>query len=640
MRLYLCEKPSQARDIAAVLGVNKRKQGMISGAGIIVTWAIGHLLEAAPPEAYGQQFGAPWREDVLPVLPQRFQWVVKKDTASQFAVVKKCLKQATEVVIATDADREGEVIARELLDFCGYAGPVKRLWLSALDESSIREALNNLLPGEKTAPLYQAGLARAQADWLTGINLSRLYTLKAKAQGLDRVLSIGRVQTPTLALVVNRDREIGQFIPGPYWQVSLELTKDNIIFLAQWLPALQYCDEEKRCIQKNIAQAVVNQCSQHPQATVTEVTTKRERTPAPLCFDLGTLQQVCSGKWGMGASQVLTIAQSLYETHKAVTYPRTDCGYLPTSMQKEVPVILQTLLQIDPALQPVIHNLDSRFTSRVWNDKKITAHHGIIPGRQKFDMACLNEDEEKVYRLIRQYYLAQFLPLHESDNTQAMFDIGGQRFRATGRVLVAPGWKTLFSREQQNNDNNPYHEEEPENAPLPPLFPKENIPCKCPILKTCHTSAPPPFTEGSLIAAMKNAAQFVTDSRLKQILKDNAGLGTEATRAGILDTLFKRGFLQRRGKSLCASQTARELIDALPHSLTGPGMTALWEQAMDEIEQGKLILSDFIDKQHRWMEYLIAQGRAQKLQFSLSVTKTQRRSQSKKTGKHYENLAR
>lgn len=639
MRLYLCEKPSQAKDIAAVLGVNLRKPGMITGEGIIVTWAIGHLLGSAPPEVYGPQFCAPWREDVLPLLPQTWQRVVKPDTAAQFAVVKKCLKQATEVVIATDADREGEVIARELLDYCAYTGPVKRLWLSALDESSIRQALASLWPGEKTALLYQAGLARAQADWLTGINLTRLYTLKA--QWASGVLSIGRVQTPTLALVVKRDREIEQFIPKPYWQVVAHLIKDNIALWAQWVPAPQYCDEDKRCVQKNRAEAVVSQCNQFQQACVVEVHTKREHLSAPLCFDLGTLQQVCSKKWGMGASQVLDLVQSLYETHKTVTYPRTDCGYLPVVMQKDVPVIFQALQQVDPAWQFVIPRLDVNFRSRVWNDKKITAHHGIIPTRKVFDMTRLSEDEEKVYRLICQYYLAQFLPLQVLESTVAEFDIGGQRFRATGQVTIEAGWKPLFTSEPQNNDNHhdeKKHQEDPENASLPPLSPQDNLRCQETVLKPCHTTPPSPFTEGSLIAAMKNAAQHVCDIKLKQILKDNAGLGTEATRASILDILFKRGFLKHKGKSIHASQTARELIDALPESLTSPGMTALWEQALDEIEQGKLTLSAFMSKQYHWIQHLVVQGRAQTLQ--LSATTTQRRRNSKKTRKTNRDQAR
>ncbi|SFN79151.1 DNA topoisomerase-3 [Xenorhabdus japonica] len=254
-----------------------------------------------------------------------------------------CEKPSQAKDIANDADREGEVIARELLEYCRFTGAVRRLWLSALDDTSIRQALAAILPGEQTEALYQAGLGRARADWLTGINLTRLYTLKAQALGFGEVLSIGRVQTPTLALVVNRDKEIANFVPKPYWQVMTKLEKNAIHFQAKWLPTAEEGDEENRCTREAVAQAVQQCCQQATQATVMAVSKKREKTPPPLCFDLGTLQQTASRLWGMGASQVLTIAQSLYETHKATTYPRTDCGYLPVSMQADIPVVLTAL---------------------------------------------------------------------------------------------------------------------------------------------------------------------------------------------------------------------------------------------------------------------------------------------------------
>ncbi|HBV39927.1 MAG TPA: DNA topoisomerase III, partial [Erwinia sp.] len=452
MQLYLCEKPSQAKDIARVLGISQRGQGYISGENVTVTWAVGHLLETATPEAYGEQFGRPWRANVLPVIPETWHMVVKKETADQFAVIKKLLKKAREVVIATDADREGEVIARELMTYCGYRGAIRRLWLSALDEGSIRQALQNMLPGEKTEKLYQAGVGRSQADWLIGMNLTRLYTLKAGEAGHAEMFSVGRVQTPTLAIVVNRDNEIANFTPKPWWQVKAHLEKDGVTFHAEWVGAEQYCDEEKRCINQPIAQAVLQLCQKTGSANVLTAEKKREKTPAPLCFDLGTLQQVCSRKWGMGASQVLTIAQALYETHKATTYPRTDCGYLPLSMRDEVADVLRAVQASDPSVAPALSRLDRAFMSRVWNDKKITAHHAIIPTRQAFDLARLSADELKVYQLIRQHYLAQFLPLQESDVTEATFNLGNQLFRTRGRVIVAPGWKALFGSQQDDEE--------------------------------------------------------------------------------------------------------------------------------------------------------------------------------------------
>lgn len=453
MRLYLCEKPSQASDIARVLGAARRGEGLIEGNDFVVTWAFGHLLEQAPPEAYGEQYGSPWSIEVLPVIPEEWQMVVKDKVARQFNVIRRLLGKADEVVIATDADREGEIIARELLDYCGYTGVVRRLWLSALDESSIREALGRILPGEETARLYEAGKGRSRADWLTGINLTRLYTMKARECGVSGVLSIGRVQTPTLAMVVRRDAEIKNFIPVPYWQLNLWLEKDNVRFRAVWVAAEQYCDAEKRCVNVQAATSVQSQCRQAGVAVVREVSSKREKTPPPLCFSLGTLQEVCSKKFGLGAQAVLDIAQSLYEKHKATTYPRTDCGYLPVSMHKEVPEVLAAVANTDPDIAPELAKLTPDIVSRVWNDKKITAHHAIIPTRQAFNIGALSDNELRVYRLIRQHYLAQFLPVQEADVTEATFVVAGQLFGTRGRVEVVKGWRALFIADAPHDED-------------------------------------------------------------------------------------------------------------------------------------------------------------------------------------------
>ncbi|WP_397325260.1 DNA topoisomerase III [Pantoea agglomerans] len=615
MQLYLCEKPSQAKDIARVLGVSQRGQGCINGGNITVTWAVGHLLETATPEIYGEQFGRPWRAEVLPIIPDRWQMTVKKDTADQFAVIKKLLKQASEVVIATDADREGEVIARELMEYCNYRGAVRRLWLSALDEASIKKALGEMLPGDKTEMLYQAGVGRSRADWLIGMNLTRLYTLKAGEAGVSEVFSVGRVQTPTLAIVVNRDLEIAGFTPKPWWKVRAQLQKDDVSFEAEWVAAAQYCDDEKRCVNHPIAQAVQQLCQKAGSGSVISVEKKRDKTPAPLCFTLGTLMEVCNKKWGFGANEVLSIAQSLYETHKATTYPRTDCGYLPVSMREEVRDVLQAIQHSDPSITPELARLDTAFTSRVWNDKKITAHHAIIPTRQPFEIAKLNAKELKVYSLIRLHYLAQFMPLQESDVTDATFNIGNQLFRTRGRVMIHAGWKSLFSGELSEEG-----EEDKESAAQLPALEQGSV---CSVtgadVKDNMTKAPPHHTEGTLIAAMKNAASLVTDPQLKKVLRDNAGLGTEATRSGVMETLFKRGFLEKKGKFIQATQMARELIAALPETLTSPGMTALWEQALDDIAQGKSGLNDFMQKQTQWTRHLIEKGRVAAFKITVPV---------------------
>ncbi|BDG86457.1 DNA topoisomerase III [Citrobacter koseri] len=615
MRLFICEKPSQGRDLANVLGATKRGDGFLTGPGIAVTWAVGHLLETAPPEAYGTQYGKPWLLSALPILPAPWQVVVKKETQDQFKVIERLLRQVDDVVIATDADREGEVIARELLDYCRWEGPVQRLWLSALDELSIRAALQDLRPGQTTLGMYHAGLGRARADWLIGMNLSRLYTLRAAEAGFDGVVSVGRVQTPTLALVVRRDREIASFVPKPYWQVKAILSAGGITFPAQWIPAKVYTDEEKRCVHHNIAQQVAQLCRQAGVATVTECETKREKSAAPLAFSLGTLQQACGQLWGMSPQQVLDTAQSLYEKHKATTYPRTDCGYLPESMREEIPAILSAIQRSDPECTSLLSGLNASFVSRIWNDKKITAHHGIIPTRNAFQMSALSEAERRVYMLIRRNYLAQFLPLHESDITRLQLDIGGQLFLTTGRTEVIKGWKVLFGKDEEESAG-----DYKDDIALPPLVKGERCGVSGAEVVQQMTRPLAHYTFATLIGAMMNASAFVTDIALRKVLKDNAGLGTEATRAGIVEQLLKRGFIVRKGKQLRATELGTDVIDALPTQITDPGMTALWEQALDEVAAGRLSLNDFLQRQVEWTRKLVSLGGQQRVNIRIPPT--------------------
>ncbi|NCG54494.1 DNA topoisomerase III [Serratia fonticola] len=605
MQLFLCEKPSQGKDIAAVLGARQRGNGMMVGNGYVVTWAFGHLLEQVPPEHYGAEYGPPWRLEVLPVLPQRWQLAVKEEASAQFAVIKKLLAQADSVVLATDADREGEVLGREILETCGYCGPLERLWISALDTASIQAGLANLQPGANTLSLYHAGLARSRADWTVGMNMTRLYTLLGAQGGYDGVLSVGRVQTATLRLVVDRDRLIAGFVPKPWWQVWLTLgNAGQPAFRVQWVPAAAYCDEEKRCLQQAVAQQVVQLCQQSGQAQVHSLRTERKNTSAPRVFDLSTLQQVCSKKWDMAVSETLGVAQALYETHKATTYPRTDCGYLPTSMLSEVPDVLAALEQSDPSLLPVLAQLDRQQQSRVWDDKKVTAHHGIIPTRQACDLSKMSAVERRVYDLIRTHYLAQFLPAYQVDKTTVVLLCGGQVFTASGDMLIDAGWKTLFTDEPA--------EEAEKDAPaprqLPPLQEGMAVAVQQAEVQAKVTSPPEPYTPGTLLGAMKNVSRLVTDPRLKAVLKENAGLGTEATRAEILNVLQARQFVVKKKKYLQSTPVGQALCDALPISLQEPGLTALWEQALDDIEAGRMTLETFMARQYQWVQQLVVQA--------------------------------
>lgn len=414
MQLYLCEKPSQARDIARVLDARNCSDGYLHNATVTITWCFGHLLSMAAPEDYDPALKH-WRAEHLPFIPPAWRLVIRPEERKQFRIIEKLLKQADAVVIATDADREGETIAREILEQCRWRGPVQRLWLSALDDASIHKALAAMRPGDSTFPLYQAGLARARADWLVGINMTRACTLMNRRH--KGVLSVGRVQTPTLRLVVERDREITRFTPRPWWRVDARLHAEGASFLAQWQPDSAYCDDEGRCIRESAAREATAHLQQAGTALVMVVTTRREKTPPPLAFTLSALQQVCSKQWGMGAQEVLDIAQRLYETHKATTYPRTDCGYLPLSMHAEAPQVLAALVASDTSLQPLATQLNLQQRSRLWDDSKITAHHGIIPTRKTVDLTQLNDSERKVYGLVRNHFLAQFLPDHEVDKT-------------------------------------------------------------------------------------------------------------------------------------------------------------------------------------------------------------------------------
>lgn len=594
MRVFLCEKPSQARDIARVLGVGQRGDGYLTGNGVSVTWGFGHLLEQAPPERYDPALKR-WSLETLPILPSTWKMDIKTSGRKQFGVVKKLLDHATEVVVATDADREGETIARELLDHCGYRGKVTRLWLSALDEVSIRKALDSIKPGEATFPLYLAGLGRSRADWLVGMNLTRAYSVMAQQQGHQGLLSVGRVQTPTLRLVVDRDRAIENFVPKPFWEVVALFQAAHGEFTAKWKPRDDVLlDEAGRCINEEAARSLVQRAS-GGKGHVSHLETTRKREAQPLVMDLSSLQQEASRRFGYGAQQVLDIAQALYETHKATTYPRTDCRYLPMSQLEEAEVIVTALLHADQKLSSLRDRLELGRKSRVWNDSKITAHHGIVPTAIPCDLAKLSEAEHQVYDLIRRYYLAQFLPAHEYDQTEVMVELEQECFVATGRRVGVQGWRILFPRAVigEGDDTG----EESEDQALPTLTKQEL--CRVGRLEVLarKTTPPKPFTEGTLIAAMKHAARFVTDERLKSRLKETSGIGTEATRAGIIETLLKRGYINKQKRALVSTPTARQLIDALPSALTDPGMTALWEQALDDIAAGKMELQEFMARQ-------------------------------------------
>ncbi|CAB5676888.1 DNA topoisomerase III [Achromobacter xylosoxidans] len=617
MRLFLCEKPSQGKDIGRILGATQRGEGCLNGSGVTITWCIGHLVEAAAPEVYDAALKR-WSLEQLPIIPQQWRVEVKPKTATQFKVVKALLAKATHLVIATDADREGELIAREIIDLCGYRGPIERLWLSALNDASIRTALSKLRPSSDTLPMYYSALARSRADWLVGMNLSRLFTVLGRQAGYDGVLSVGRVQTPTLKLVVDRDREITAFVSLPYWAIDVSLSVGGQSFTAQWVAPDACTDDTGRCLQQPVAQQAAQQIRAAGNAQVVSVETERVREGPPLLFDLGTLQEVCSKQLGLDVQETLEIAQALYETHKATTYPRSDSGYLPESMLAEVPTVLDSLLKTDPTLGPIMGQLDRSQRSRAWNDDKVTAHHGIIPTLEPANLSAMSEKERAVFRLIRAHYLAQFLPHHEFDRTVAELSCGQQKLVATGKQVVVKGWRLVLDEPEREGSADEDADASARSQVLPAL--REAMACQIAgaDIKALKTMPPKPYTQGELVKAMKGVARFVTDPRLKQKLKDTTGIGTEATRANIISGLIARGYIVKKGRAIRASDAAFTLIDAVPAAIADPGTTAVWEQALDMIEAGQLTLDVFISKQAAWISQLIAQYGSMSLSIKLA----------------------
>jgi DNA topoisomerase III len=604
MILYLCEKPSQARDISRVLGVTARRDGYFDGSDTKVTWCIGHLLEMIVPDGYKSEWKQ-WRLESLPMVPERWKLDVRASVGKQYATVRTLLKDVDEVVLATDADREGETIGREVLDRCRFKGKVSRLWLSALDDSSIKKALGAMLPGEKTLPLYHAGMGRARADWLVGMNLSRVYTILGRHGGYDGVLTVGRVQTPTLKIVVDRDRQIENFKPIDFYELLAVLKAESGRFVATWIPAKKNADSEGRCIDKELIYGLLEKIK-GKTGVVSSANTKRMKEQSPLPLELSTLQQEASKRWSLGAKRGLEVAQALYEKHKAITYPRTDCRYLPKSQFSDVPGVLAALAQSDQTVAQIVQGANSSLRSKAWNDKKITAHHGIIPTAARVNIGAMSQDEFRLYDLVRRHYIAQFYPAFEYDRTVIDSKIESELFRASGRVERILGWKDVLRLESQKNSKASKDKQRSEQK-LPPVEKDDSVEVEKAKIEEKKTKPPPRYSEGTLIGAMKNVGRLVEDKRLRKILRESSGIGTEATRASIIENLLSRKLLVKEGKkNLVSLPVARALIDMLPHSVTDPATTAVWEQALDDIAYGEGTLEGFLDKSTTWINRLVA----------------------------------
>ena len=607
-RLFIAEKPSLGKAIAAQIPGNpKGARTHIQVGDSTVTWAFGHLFELAEPDEYlpntptGTNGRKKWRAEDLPIIPTDWKKIAKPSAKDQLAAIKTLLKDATEVVNAGDPDREGQLLIDEILEALHWKGPTRRIWLAALDPASVKKALADLRDNKTYAPLRDAAEARSRADWLVGMNLTRAYTLKSTTQG---VVSVGRVQTPTLALVVHRDQEIEDFKPVAFHVPIASFRHTNGTYEGTWkapdgAPGL---DTEGRLVDAARADTIAAAVRGKPGTVKSAESTDGQEGP-PLPFSLSKLQAAASAKYGLSAQETLAAAQALYETHKLTSYPRTDCQFLPESQRADAREVLAAVGDVNPAMRDLIRNADLALVSGAWNDKKITAHHGIIPTSHKgVHLMALSGDEQKVYDLIVRAYLVQFYQPHLFTKTVILTEAGGHAWEAKGRVVRAVGWRAVMQPDSDKSG-----ESEPT---LPAMRSGDSVTVTDARVDHRTTKPPARYTDGTLIAAMSSVHKLVTDPKIKAKLKETSGLGTEATRANILETLVKREFIERKGKTVVSTPRGRALVAALPPVLTDPGVTGLWEDALGEVATGIRTLAEFEERQRTFVVKRIEEAKA------------------------------
>lgn len=601
MRLFIAEKPSVAKAIVAELGCVTRGDGFITCKdGSVVTWCFGHLLEQAEPDAYlpddvprTKKGSKVWRFEDIPIYPKNWKLLPKNDKGvkKQLATIGKLLKKASLVVHAGDPDREGQLLVDEVLEHFRYTGRVQRFWVSAQDSASIRKGLTNLRDNETFDGMRLAALGRSRADWLLGMNLSRAYTLARQAQGKKELIAVGRVQTSTLALVAKRDVAIRDFKPVPYFVIKARLGGGKP-FTAVWEPEESQAgiDEQKRLVDRCIAAALQQRLKAVGQATVVRCSRTPKKIAQPKAFSLADIQLGASNQFGFSAEKTLNLCQSLYETHKATSYPRTDCSFLPESQYADAKNVLAAIAKTMPPLAGLVAKCDCSIQSPTWNDKKITAHHGIIPTQQAADGSKFSDDERKIYRLIAERYLSNFLPAHEYLACSIELRIATERFSAKGRLVTKPGWKVVTSAADEDKADD-------EGQALPELKSGLQLPVSGIDCEEERTKPPAAFTEGTLIRAMENIHQAVNDPQSKKFLKEGDGIGTPATRAAIIAELKRKKYLEVKGKKIVATELGLHLLQVVPDVMKNPVLTALFERILREVEAGNVPLDVFIEKQ-------------------------------------------
>lgn len=609
MRLFIAEKPSLARAIADVLPKpHRRGDGFIAcGADHMVTWCVGHLLEQAQPDSYNSRY-ARWSLADLPIVPEKWQLQPRPSVAKQLNVIKKLLTQATEIIHAGDPDREGQLLVDEVLDYLDLPGEkrekVQRCLINDLNPQAVERAVGRLRENREFIPLCVSALARARADWLYGINMTRAYTLLGRNAGYDGVLSVGRVQTPVLGMVVRRDEEIENFIPRDFFEVKAHIvTPQQERFVALWQPSEScepYQDEEGRLLYRPLAEHVVGRIGGQP-ALVTSYNDKRENDTAPLPFSLSSLQIEAAKRFGLSAQTVLDTCQKLYETHKLITYPRSDSRYLPEEHFAGRHAVLNAINAHQPDLTPPgDFNPDRK--NRCWDDKKVDAHHAIVPTARSNSIR-LTDNENNIYRLIATQYLMQFCPDAVYRKCVIEMDIAGGKFVAKARFLAEAGWRALLGSKERDEEN--------DGTPLPVVAKGDELLCERGEVVEKQTQPPRPFTDATILSAMTGIARFVQDKALKKVLRATDGLGTEATRAGIIELLFKRAFLIKKGRYIHATPAGRALIHSLPEMAARPDMTAHWESTLTKISEKQCRYQDFMLPLVETLYTLIEQARQQ-----------------------------
>ena len=600
-RLFIAEKPSLGRAIAQGLGKCTAGDGCIYAGNDVVTWCFGHILEQCSPEEYDEKY-AKWRIEDLPILPSAWKMKVKQSAAKQYKIIRALVKDADEIVHAGDPDREGQLLVDEVLSELGVlrTKPIRRILLNALDEKSVADALRSLRSNDEFVGLRNSALARSRADWLIGMNLSRIYTIRAREAGYTNTVSVGRVQTPTMGLVIRREIEIQQFRPVTFFTPRILWQHENGSFLTKWKPReLDGVDGEGRIIEKNVAERIVIEVKNSP-AKISSVEQKKGTVAQRLPYSLSALQIDAGKVFGYSPQDVLDAQQSLYEK-KYTSYPRSDCDYLPENQLADKDTILENLAALSAPFSTFAEKADRSIKSRAWNDKKISAHHAIIPTTVRPDYAALSEKEKNLYGLIARAYIAQFYPAQDFLSTKIDVSVGEEIFTASGKVILQDGWKALYQK--QTDDKAKDDADEVQN--LPSLREGDSVTYQDGKIQEGVTKPPPRFTPATLLKAMKEIHKYVKDKELKETLKECSGIGTEATRAEVIEIIQKRGYVRLSKNFFVPDEIGISLCQILPEQIIFPDITARWENDLDAISRGSMSVKDFSAQQEVYVRELL-----------------------------------